>query len=126
MARVPAGNQRSPDSSPWAHAASSRTEANEIAAIAAFHEYGLAAQQGAIGHSLGPLLALSVMAARTGLSGEEVASVVQAMAEALAAHGHQQASRELLEGAIGGFVAGGDHQVAADLAELLALAIYRA
>jgi hypothetical protein len=103
-----------------------RTEANEIAAIVAFHKYGLAAEAGAIDRSLGPLLALSVMAARTGLSGEEVASVVQSMAEALAAHGHQQASRELLVGAIRGFVAGGDHQAAADLAELLALANYRA
>jgi hypothetical protein len=103
-----------------------RYEAGEIVGILAFQEYSLAAQTGGIASSLGPLLALSLMAARTGLSGEEVSSVVQAMAEALAAHGHRQASTELLEGAIRGFVAGGDHQAAADLAELLALSRYAA
>jgi hypothetical protein len=104
----------------------SRYEAGEIHGILAFQKYSVAAQTGAIASSLGPLLALSLMAARTGLSGEEVASVVQAMAGALAAHGHRQASTELLEGAIRGFVAGGDHQAAADLAELLASSRYGA
>src|ERR1700680_161963 len=46
--------------------------------------------------------------------------------EALAADGQRRASTELLEGAIGGFMAGGDHQAAADLAELLALHRYGA
>jgi hypothetical protein len=103
-----------------------RYEASEISGILAFQKYSVAAQAGAIASSLGPLLALSLMAVRTGLSGEEIASVVQAMAEALAVHGHRQAARELLEGAIRGFVAGGDHQAAADLAELLAFSTYTA
>jgi hypothetical protein len=126
MARLSTGNHQSPDLSLRIGPGRTKTETNEIAAILALHRYGLAAQAGVIDRSLGPLLALSVMAARTGLSGDEVASVVRAMSEALATHGHQQASRELLEGAIGGFVVGGDHQAAADLAELLVLASYRA
>lgn len=98
-----------------------RYEASEIFGILAFQKYSVAAQAGGIASSLGPLLALSLIAARTGLQGEEVASVVQTMARALAAHGHRQASTELLEGAIRGFVAGGDPQAAADVLELLAV-----
>lgn len=103
-----------------------RYEASEIFGINASQKYSLAAQTGAIASSLGPLLALSLMAARTGLHGAEVASMVQVMAEALASNGYRHAAKELLEGAIRGFVAGGDHQAAADLAELCAVSTYGA
>jgi hypothetical protein len=101
-------------------------EAYEIAGIQALQDYSLAAAVGGLDSALGPLLALSVIAGRTGLVGTEIFAKVKGLAQALAEHGRAGAVRELLEGAIGGFVAGGDNQAAADLAELVVLATYLA
>ena len=114
------------NSSNWSEVAASAlikrpSEAYEIAGIRAFQDYSLAAAVGGLDSSLGPLLALSVMAGRTGLQGAEIFVKVKAMAQALAAHGQPGTARDLLEGSMRGFVAGGDYQAVADAAELLAL-----
>jgi hypothetical protein len=119
------------NSSNWSEVAASAlikrpSEAYEIAGIQAFQDYSLAAAVGGLDSSLGPLLALSVIAGRTGLAGAEIFAKVKGLAQALAAHGQAGTAREVLEGAVRGFVAGGDHQAAADLAELVVLATYRA
>ena len=114
------------NSSDWSDVAATApikrpAEAYEIAGIQALQDYSLAAAVGALDSSLGPLLALSVMAGRTGLAGAEIFVKVKALGQALAAHGQAGTARELLEGAMRGFVAGGDYQAAADAAELLAV-----
>jgi hypothetical protein len=119
------------DWSNWSEGAASApikrpSEAYEIAGIQAFQDYSLAAAVGALDSSLGPLLALSIIAGRSGLQGVEIFVKIEALAQSLAAHGRTSAARELLEGATRGFLAGGDHQSAADLAELVAVAAYRA
>jgi hypothetical protein len=101
-------------------------EAYEIAGIQALHDYSLAAAVGALDSSLGPLLALSLIAGRAGLEGDEVFAKVTVLTQALAAHGQAGAARELIQGAIRGFVSGGDHQAAADLAEVLAVSTFGA
>src|ERR1700730_5873582 len=112
------------NSSDWPEVASTApikrpAEAYEIAGIQALQDYSLAAAVGALDSSLGPLLALSVIAGRTGLEGAESFAKVKAWTHALAGHGQAGVARELLEGTIRGFLAGGDHQAAADAAELL-------
>jgi hypothetical protein len=119
------------NSSNWSDVAASAPikrppEAYEIAGIQALQDYSLAAAVGGLDSALGPLLALSVIAGRTGLVGAEIFAMVKGLAQALAEHGRAGAVRDLLEGAIGGFVAGGDNQAAADLAELVVLATYPA
>jgi hypothetical protein len=126
MTSISSANGKSSD---WSAVAASSpikrpAEAYEIAGIQALQDYSLAAAIDGLDSALGPLLALSVIAGRTGLEGDEIFVKVKALAEALAAHGRAGAARELLEGATRGFVAGGDHQSAADLAELLAVAAY--
>jgi hypothetical protein len=96
-------------------------EAGEIIAIQALQMYLAKATAGSLDSSLGPLLALSVMAVRNGLAGEEVFAIARSLGETLHAHGHHRAAREVLGGAIAGFIEGGDHQAAADAFELLAI-----
>lgn len=119
------------NSSDWSEVAGSAPikrprEAYEIAGIQALQDYSLAAAVGALDSSLGPLLALSVIAGRNGLEGAEIFAKVRALAQALAAHGQAVAATELIEGAIRGFVAGSDHQAVADLAEVLAVSSFEA
>ena len=96
-------------------------ETHDIYAISTLDGYIAAAQAGRVSESLGPLLALSILADKRGLAGEEIRVAISALAGALAGFGHSQAASELLSASIEAFVAGADHQSAADLAETLAI-----
>jgi hypothetical protein len=96
-------------------------ETHDIDAISTLDEYIAAAQAGHVSESLGPLLALSILADRRGLAGEEIRVAISSLARALNCFGHRQAASELLSASIKAFVAGADHQSAADLAETLAI-----
>ncbi len=96
-------------------------ETHDIYAISMFDGYIAAAQAGDVSESLGPLLALSILADKRGLAGEEIRVAVSALARALARFGHKEASSELLIASTEASVAGADHQSAADLAETLAI-----
>jgi hypothetical protein len=92
-----------------------------VYAISTLDSYIAAAQAGQTQDSLGPLLALSILADRRGLAGQELEAAISVLAGALAKCGHQQAASELLGAAIKAFVAGQDCQSAADLAETLSM-----
>jgi hypothetical protein len=96
-------------------------ETHDIYAISALDAYIAAAQAGTVSESLGPLLALSILADRRGLAGEEIRVAISALASALTSFGHGRAASQLLSASIQAFVAGGDHQSAADLAEMQAI-----
>jgi ABC-type transporter Mla subunit MlaD len=96
-------------------------EAHDIYAISTLDAYIAAAQAGRVSESLGPLLALSILADKRGLAGEEIREAISSLARALATFGHRRAASELLSASIQAFVAGADHQSAADLAETLAI-----
>jgi hypothetical protein len=96
-------------------------EIHDIYAISTLDAYLAAAQAGSVSESLGPLLALSILADKRGLAGAEIREAVSALAGALATFGHIQASAELLSASIKAFEVGADYQSAADLAETLAI-----
>lgn len=92
-------------------------ETYEVFAIGSLNGYIAAAQEGRLSNSLGPLLALSILADRRGLAGEELRVAISALGHALSKYGHEKAASELLTASIQAFVAGADYQSAADLAE---------
>jgi hypothetical protein len=96
-------------------------ETHDIYAISMLDGYVASAQAGHVSESFGPLLALSILADRRGLVGEEICVAISTLARALDSFGRKEATSELLGASIRAFVAGGDHQSAADLAETLAI-----
>ncbi len=96
-------------------------ETHDIYAISALDAYLAAAEAGRVSESLGPLLALSILADKRGLAGAEIRVAISALARALARFGHREAASELLGASMEAFVAGADHQSAADLAETRAI-----
>ena len=100
-------------------------ETCEISGLVALRDYTTAARAGVQVDSLGPLLALSLVAAGDGMSGDAIIGAVRDMADAMRMVSPRDCVGEFLVGAARGFGRSGDGQALADTIELANVATMR-